>query len=410
MKKTLLTAALCLICASSFGQQKLVNTVKSDLKGSKPNFGELRTQIKSALANPETANSAEAWFVAGDVENKLFDTERLKELVGKKADEAVMYTALDASTAPFLKSDELDQLPDEKGKVKSKFRKEIKSILTANRPYYINAGSYFYEKQDYVKAYNNFKFFGDIPALAMFEGDKNTKFEELATDTNSLKIRYYAGVSASLIPDHNKAIEIYEQIKDYGFNDLEIYKQLASEYVQNGDSVDFQKTLEAGVTKFPTETYFLLNLINIQVNDDRSDDAIAFLNKAIAADPNNSQFLDVLGLVYEKKNDIPQAIVNIEKALAINPDNAEALSHLGRLYYNSGVEKRAESASISDSKKYAEAKKDFEADFKTALPYFEKAYALNNQDSDAIFALRNIYYQLQDNDNYEKWDKIYTEK
>lgn len=185
---------------------------------------------------------------------------------------------------------------------------------------------------------------------------------------------------------------------------------MASEQVQKGDSVAFEQTLRAGVVRFPTETYFLLNIINIKVNNDRSDEAIEYLNKAIEADPNNSQFLDVLGLVYEKKNDIPQAIVSIEKALAVDPNNAEALSHLGRMYYNRGVEKRTESGDISDKKKYDAAKKEFEDDFKTAAPYFEKAYDLNPEDSDAVFALRNIYYQLQDNANYDKWDKIFSEK
>ncbi|GHT06002.1 hypothetical protein AGMMS49525_13880 [Bacteroidia bacterium] len=410
MKKTLFTAACCLICVSSFGQQKLVNTVKKELKDSNPNFGELRTQIQGTLTDPETANSAEAWFVAGDLENKLFDKERVKEMLGQKPDEAVMYTALDASTAPFLKADELDQLPDEKGKVKSKYRKDIKGILKANRPYYINAGSYFYEKENYVKAYENFKFFGDIPSLAMFVGDKDAKFEPLATDTNSVKVRYYAGVAASLIPDRDKAIAIYDEIKDYGFNEVEIYKQLASEYVQKKDSANFEKTLQAGVDKFSQESYFLLNLINIKLNNEQTDEAIDYLNKAIELDPTNAQLPDALGVVYEKKNDIPQAIASIEKALAIAPDNAEILSHLGRLYYNRGVEKRAATADISDNKKYEEAMKDVKADFKTAIPYFEKAYALNNQDSDAILALHNIYYALKDNANYDKWDKIYSEQ
>ncbi|GHT48584.1 hypothetical protein AGMMS49982_00110 [Bacteroidia bacterium] len=411
MKRTFITVAVCLICTSSFAQQKVVRTVKNDLKYEKPNFGELRTQIKGALENPETANSAEAWFLAGDVENKAFDAERVKQLIGQndKVNADVMYTALDASTAFFKKADDLDQLPDAKGKVKPKFRKQIKGILQANRQYYINAGSYFYERENYVKAYDNFKFYGDIPTLPMFEGDKTMK-DDLATDTNAVKIRYYAGVSASLLHEHDKAIAIYDQIKDLHFQEIEIYKQLASEYIQKGDSVSFEGTLKLGAEKFPAESYFLLNLINIQINNNRSDEAIEYLNKAIAADGQNAQFYDVLGLVYEKKNDVPQAIVNIEKALAINPDYADALSHLGRLYYNKGVEQRGEADKITDNKKYAEAMKEVEATFRLALPYFEKAYQLNDKDSDAIFALRNIYYALKDNANYEKWDKIYSGK
>ncbi|GAP72547.1 TPR-domain containing protein [Candidatus Symbiothrix dinenymphae] len=412
MKRTFITVAVCLICTSSFAQQKVVRTVKNDLKYEKPNFGELRTQIKGALENPETANSAEAWFLAGDVENKAFDAECVKLRIGQndKVNVDVMYTALDASTAFFLKADELDQLPNAKGKVKPKFRKQIKGILQANRQYYINAGSYFHEKENYAKAYDNFKFYGDIPTLPMFEGDKTMK-DDLATDTNAVKIRYFAGVSASLLHEHDKAIAIYDQLKNLHFpEEVEMYQRLALEYIGKGDSASYEGALKLGAERFPAESFFLLNLINIQINNNRSDEAIEYLNKAIVADGQNAQFYDVLGLVYERKNDVPQAIVNIEKALAISPDNADALSHLGRLYYNKGVEQRGEADKINDPKKYADAMKAVEAIFRQALPYFEKAYQLNNKDSDAIFALRNIYYALKDNANYEKWDKIYSEK
>jgi tetratricopeptide (TPR) repeat protein len=114
-----------------------------------------------------------------------------------------------------------------------------------------------------------------------------------------------------------------------------------------------------------------------------------------------------LGLVYENIKETEKAIESIKKALAINPEYAEALSHLGRLYYNSGIEARGVADNIIDTKLYNEARKKVDNLFKEAIPYFEKAYQLNPQDNDAVFALRNIYYSLGNNAAYEKWDKIY---
>lgn len=406
MKKLTFTLALSFITVISFGQKKIVNTVKNEIKDSSPNIEEARTLIKDALANPETENEAEAWYVAGLVENKQFDMERVKEVMSVAPDEDVMYPALDQIFPYFQKADELDQRPNEKGKVKSKFRKDIKSIMLANRPYYINAGAYFYEKGNYQKAYENFRFYGDMHKFPMFTGEES-KFESLASDTNAIKYRYFAALSASLIPNHDAAIELYTEIKDLNYNGIDCYKQLANEYYQKGDTTGFVNVLEQGSTKFPEESYFILNMINININRGEIDQAINYLQKAIVNSPNDAQLYDVLGLVYENNKDIDQAIVNIKKSLEIDPDFADALSHLGRLYYNLGIESRAIADNISDVNAYKKEMEKVDSYFKEAIPYFEKAYSKNSKDSDAIFALRNIYYSLGNNEEYEKWDKIY---
>jgi tetratricopeptide (TPR) repeat protein len=390
----------------SFGQKKVVNTVKNEIKDSSPNIEEARTLIKEALANPETENDAEAWYVAGLVENKQFDTEKIKEVMNLTPNEDLMYPALDQIFPYFSKADELDQLPNEKGKVKSKYRKDIKAVMLANRPYYVNAGAYFYEKGNYKKAYENFRFYGDMSKLPMFAGEES-KFETLASDTNAIKYRYFAALSASLIPDHDAAIELYTEIKDLNYNEVDCYKQLANEYYQKGDTIGFIQVLEQGTAKFPEESYFILNMINININRGEIEQAITYLQKAIVNSPNDAQLHDVLGLVYENNKNIDEAIVSIKKSLEIDPDYAEALSHIGRIYYNLGIEARGAADNISDVKLYNQEIEKVYDYFKEAIPYFEKAYKLNPKDSDAIFALRNIHYSLGNNEEYEKWDKIY---
>ena len=407
MKKGVITLALCLVVSFSFGQKKNIGAAKNEMKGEKANIGEARALISAALVNPETENDPEAWYVAGLLENKQFDTEKSKELFGMEAVEDVMFPALDMIYYYFAKADLLDQIPDEKGKVKQKFRKDMKGIMFANRPYYVNAGSYFYEKENYQKAYENFKMYASMGKLPMFAGEES-KFGNLKDDTTAIKIMYFAAISASLIPDAEASVSILNEIKDYGYEENDIYQRLASEYYRMGDTINFSKILEQGAAKFPNESYYTMNLINLYINQGEIERSIAYLKKAIADAPNDPQFYDVLGLVYESDNKIDEAIASIKKALEIKPDYQEALSHLGRLYYNLGVGQRGRADEIQDKVEYEKEFAKALDYFKEALSYFETAYEMNPSDTDAIFALRSIYYNLGMSAEYEKMDKIYS--
>ena len=136
MKRVLLTVALCVAASVSFAQKKAVNEAQSIAKGSTPDFSEARTLIKGALENPETKDDAKTWYVAGFIEDQQFSNERTKQVLGQQPDEPVMYEALGSILPYFEKAYELDQLPNEKGKVKPKFTKDIKGILGANHVYY----------------------------------------------------------------------------------------------------------------------------------------------------------------------------------------------------------------------------------------------------------------------------------
>ncbi len=402
MKKLFFTVALSFIVGLSFGQKKAVGAAKNEAKSDKPNIEEARTLIKGAMSDPETKDNAETWYVAGLVENKQFDTERAKEILGQKPNEDVMYKSLIAINPYFLKADELDQKPDEKGKVKPKFRKDMKSIIQANRAYYINGGAYFFEKKDYKQAYEFFKQYLDIPNLDMFQGDKIV----LPGDTTYIQIKYYAAVTASQMGDPKKAAEMYESLKNDNYKENEVYQYLCYEYEQLKDTIGLVKTLKEGVEKFPNEPYYLLSLINQYIYSNQNDEAIGYLEEAIGRKPNDAQLHDVLGRIYENKKDIPKAVESFEKALSIDPAYAESLGNLGRIYFNEGVEAQAAANDINDNKQYQVAIQKAKDLFKKAMPYFEKAHELKPEERDYIIALRGIYYNLEMGDKFDAMDAL----
>lgn len=390
MKRILWTVALCIAATGAFAQKKAVKEAQSIAKGTSPDFAEARTIINGALENPETKEDAQAWFVAGFIENQQFSAEQTKQMIGQQPDEATMYSALTSILPYFEKSYEYDQRPNEKGKVKPKYTKDIKSILSANHVYYINAGAYYFDKEEYQKAYDAFEQYLKIKELPMFA---DTKVAE--KDSNFMTVQFYAAVAATQLKNSELAIAALERAKNTDYRANDVYQYLCYEYEQAKDTVNLEKTLEEGMVKFPEEPYYLMSLINNYIYSNRNEKAIEYLNTAISKDSQNPQLYDVMGRVYETgMKDYAKAEEYFKKALEINPDYVESISNLGRVYYNQGVNKQGEANMINDAAKYQEELNKAKDFFKQALPYFEKAHKMKPEEREYMIALRGIYYNL----------------
>ncbi len=401
MKRLLLTVALCVAASASFAQKKAVNSAQSIAKGDKPNFEEARSLIKGALTDPETKDDAKTWYVAGFVEDQQFSNERAKQILGQTPDEPVMYQALIQVLPYFKKAYELDNLPDAKGKVKPRFVKDIKGILSANHVYYINGGAYYFDQRDYRTAFDFFNQYLEIANLPMFVGEPIS-----IRDSNYLTVQYFAAIASTQLEEPQTAIATLEKAKenDYKLND--IYQYLFMEYEMLEDSTNMVRVLKEGIAKVPEESFFMLKLINIYINTGQNEEAIQYLNEAIQKDPNNAQLYDVVGRVYESGyQDYDNAAKYFTKALEMDPSYADAWSNMGRIYYNQAVNKLGEANTISDAKLYQEESQKAKDLFKEALPYFEKAHEMAPDEIEPMTALRSIYYNLQMGDKFEEMER-----
>ena len=393
MKRVLLTVALCVAASASFAQKKVVNEAQSIAKGSNADFGEARTMIKGALENPETKDDAKTWYVAGFIEDQQFNAERAKQILGQQPNEPVMYEALYGILPYFQKAYELDQLPNEKGKVKPKYTKDIKSILSANHVYLFNGGAYYFDKQEYKKAYDFFNQYVEISELPMFAGTQTAE-----KDSTFMTVQFYAAAAASLAKDSRLAIAALERAKNTPYRQYDVYQYLCYEYGEARtaqDSVMLEKTFEEGMQVFPDSAFFLNNLINTYIYSNRNEKALEMLNVAIQKNPNDANLYNVMGRVYETGlKDYANAEKNFQIALEKDPNLTDALSNIGRIYYNQGVNKLSEANMINDSKKYQEELSMAKDLFKKALPYYKKAHEAEPEKMDNMIALRGIYYNL----------------
>jgi tetratricopeptide (TPR) repeat protein len=400
MKRVLLTISLCVAVTAAFAQKKAVSEAERISKDPKPDFNEARALIKGALENPETQNDAKTWYVAAKVEDVQFSLESTKLLLGQQPNEPVMYEALSNSLPYFKKAYDLDQLPNEKGKSKPKYTKNVKSTLAANHVYYLNGGAYYFDQREYKKACDFFDQYLEIANLPFFAGEKVAE-----RDSNYMTVQFYAGVSATQVGDSEFAIKNLKRAKDTPFRQCEVYQYICYEYEQVKDTANLIKTLDEGMTVFPDSSYFLLNLISLYVANNENEKAIQLLNTAITRDASNGLLYQAMGSVYERDKNYEQSEINFKKQVELDPENPVAQFNLGRIYYNQGVNKLGEANLISDGKRYNEEKAVAKTFFQKALPFCLKAHIAEPDEMEYMIALRGIYYNLDMGKEFDEIDE-----
>ncbi|MFA7582762.1 MAG: hypothetical protein WCZ46_04360 [Proteiniphilum sp.] len=403
MRKILFLTMIAVFSAGSIlAQKSAIKDAKRAL--GRDDLNEARTLVKQASTHAETANDAETWKIMGDIGNKAFDNERTNAMLGKPANDKNMYDGLYDSYAPYLKADSLGELPDDKGKVKNRFRKDISGILRANHPFYINGGVYYNEQRNYKKATDFFQIYWDIPSLPMFEGQKDA----FVIDSTFQTIKYYAIITAIQAEDHNRALSMLERaakepfIENSAYKESDIYELMASEYMNLGDTVKYLETLNLGAERFPSSKYFIPNLINVFIRQGDTQKAMDYLDQAINNDPANACDLNsVKGALLAENGDFAAAEAEYTKALTQDPNCERALEAIAVNYILQAQELKEKTAMLSDRQQQVANDKITIDFYQKSLPSLEKYTELlrarkaeKHELESALLKLRNVYYNL----------------
>lgn len=410
MKKLIASIALLVVTGGAFAQKSNVNRAYNKVKSESPNYGEAKGLIDPALTNEESKNWSKTWYTAGLIQYGLFDAEWTKKGMGQNFNPDVLYNSLMQCYEYFLKTDEVDNTPDEKGKVKPKYTKEVKDYLAFCRNFFIDAGNYYLsDKSDFVQAEKFFEKYVQYPDL------KIVKDDNVAKDSLFYSVTVYAGYAAYQAKLDDKAIAYMESVlgKPMLLSDEQLaYEILRDEYSERKPNADKLIALaKEGIKKFeaPANLAFYQILINQSVKDEKTDEAIAFLNEAIAVDENIAPLWELKGQLLESKGDVDGAIENYKKAIEIDPALTTAYMNIGRVYYNQAakIQEKAQDLEGEEYNKGMEAANPF---FEKAMPNFEKVRELDPDNQDNLKALRLIYYNLNQGAKYEELNKLLGEE
>lgn len=402
MKKLILSLFLVISFTFSFAQKANVSKAKNKALMESPDFASAREAIKLALQDSTTKNDANTYYVAGLIGYKENDALYQKALLNMPFDADVKGQAILESYAYFLESAKLDTLPNEKGKVKPKFVKDIKAKLIE---YYktqqnlIAYGAYLFEKKNYEGAIKAFEVFLEIPTLPIINHEISTN------DSTYNMIKYYTAIAATNAKKHSKAIALYEDLKDDKYETMAVYQLLYEEYVSEKDTVNYVKTLKEGFEKFPSEAWFLQNLINYFIYSGKTPDALVYLNTAIEREPNMAQYRYVKGNLDESLGNLDAARASFDKAIELDPNMADGYAGIGRLFYNKAVKMTEDANNIKDVKLYNAELKKAEKVFKESVPFFKKATEIKPKEIEYKKTLKTLYYRLKMDADFEAISK-----
>ena len=392
MKKLVSALAVGLLTsAGAFAQVANVKSAEKIANSDKPDFAEARRLITEALANDETKNDPYTWYVAGLIENKAYTEGFKKAAIDQNADRTDMYKALTASIPSWLKVYELENQPNEKGKVNLKYTKKLQEVLHNDYLQLFNGGAWFLQSNKYAEGVNALEKFLDVKKAPFFAEDKDVA----AIDSNAMNAAYYAIGAASSLKEYDRVISLYNRFGSFALNPKDIHQWVSSAYFAKKDSVGAIPVLIQAVKASPEEPYFLVNLVNIYQKNGKEAEANKLLDDRIAANAQDATALLVKGSIVEEK-DLKEALQWYYKAAKADAKNANAFIYLGAGLYNAAA-KIYENTTVTQA-----MAKTAEDPLRASIPVLEIAYKSRPDNIKGM--LGSIYYQLKMTDKRDALD------
>lgn len=401
MKKLFLLLTLIMVLSITFAQKSNVSKAERLAMQENPDFKGAREAIQAALKDETTKDDAKTYYIAGFIGQRENEEYVKLMMLQKQVDPIKKGEALMESYKYFLIADSLDNLPDKKGKVKPRYTKKISDAI---KDYYdkqynmFSYGANLFDKKDYKGAFDAFNIYLETPDLKIMNN-------ELQKDSTYSMIQYYTAAAASNIDNHAASIKIFKDLATKDYQTKNVYQLLANEYLTQKDTVNYLNTLKEGFEKFRDEPWFLQNIINHYIYSDQIDEAAKYLDDAIKQAPDVAQYYSVKGNIEDRLGHSDAAQAAFQKALELDPTSASAYGGIGRLIFNQGVQVLNDATTIKDNKLYQKEKEKADEIFKKSMPYLQKAVELNPKDYDYKFALKQLYYRLNMQKEYDEISK-----
>ena len=402
MKRVLFSMVLLMAVSFAFAQEKNVKEAKSIAGEVKPDFAKAEQLINEALTIPETKDNAATWDVAGYIQKRINEKEMENAYLRKPYDTLKVYNSVLNMYNYYVKCDELAQIPNEKGKIKNKYRSANSKTILAERPNLINGGIQYFNLNKNEDALKYFAAYVDAATLPMME-----KENLLEKDTILPQVAYYATLAADRVGDKD-AVMKYAQ---YALKDKEngqfAMQLLTDAYKAKGDTAKWVEKLQEGIVKFPENQYFFANLVDYYSSSNQNDKAMQFADDMLAKDPNNKLYLYVKAYLYHNMKDYEKAIEFYKKTLDIDPAYAEACSNLGLVYLLQAQEYADKAPADINDPNYATAQAEIKKFYEAAKPYYEKARELKPDQKDLwLQGLYRVYYNLNMGPEFEEIEKM----
>lgn len=373
-----------------------------DMIGNKAKLNDAVTSISKAVTFQEANLTPEAFLKSGEIMAELADQiVTTKQLgVGSLDDLPKVDNPELIAFDHFMKAMDMAVKPADK--------KKTLKLIGALQNSLSNIGVYNYDEQKYEMAFKDFSTVIAIHDMLKKAGEVSI----LDIEADYLNQVYISGLAAFNGGFDADAEKYFTMLADKQYDKPAIYESLYNLKAKKSTPEEAYPILENARKQFPEDLSLLFVEINHYLKLQKMNELIERLETAIKLEPSNVSLYSVMGNVYDnlhqkiaKDNGDPvvaegyfiKSLEYFNKAIEMDPKNVEALYSIGALYYNKAAVTSQKMNALSEDyskeglKKFNDLKAQVFKQFDESLPYFQRAEALNPNDTNTLIALKEIY-------------------
>lgn len=373
MKKLMMFALMAATATTAFAQDDLVKQAKKQF--GKGELDAAVATLKPALNNDATKDKAAAWNLLNDICYKQFNDELEKAKMQQRFDTTKMYNGLLEGYAAALECDKYDIQPNEKGKVKIRFRKPNGERYLPERQQFYNAGVIRYQKNDHKGAMDAWGVYVNSATASIFEGMKMPEKDEYYGEA-----LYNTALLSYQLKDYDNAVKYAEKAaaipeKKEAANDIVLFSK-KDNLKSAADSIEYVNYVKALHKENPqSQKYF--NLLNEYYNTyGQEAQRLAWLKEELEANPNDKMLWAMKGEVEMNNGKLDDAIASFKKSVEADPDFLPAIYNTGVCLNNKAMDLQNQLADKDGMISKANQAKVLDV-LKDAMKYFERARELD---------------------------------
>jgi len=388
MKKLILSMALIGATTLAFGQKKVMRSAEKNFKSG--DLTAAMADITAASADAETGVDPSTYLLKAKIQSKMFGTDSTNNEsnleVGKEA------------LSTYMKAFEMAGSNKDDGVGEEVFAEDISGVPDNLRPYSVitlknisfDKAIDRYTENDLEMAYGFFDLAGEIDL----------------TDTT---IHYNSAYLANELEMYEEAKRHYRYLLDIdGYNKLNSYYSMVQiESGQDKDPDAAYATVMAGREEYPEDKILAEYEIQLLLQLNKMDEAMAQIQLALKNDPDNASILLRSGYLKEQSGDIEGGLADYKKSVQIDPTYFQGNYYTGALLLEQSVKLLNTLNDLSDSDWEIQSPivgKKADENYKEAAKYFESALDIQPDNTEIMAILFQINTRLKNETEAEKYN------
>ncbi len=421
-KFSLLVLALTFISGIALAQDpaKLIKSgtkALAEYRSDPTNMDALKTARKAGMdATAAAPDVAGTWLLLGNAHSAEV-TQLSKTITGQNTEHAVALATDPSAAAPdfsaiVVPNDAIDKAINAystgyekavKKKSKASAAKGLRQLASEMSV----IGNAMLGSDRYADAYGPLNTMIKINDIFV----KNNEDPIFDTPEKLSEQKYITAVVARSAGDTENALMLHKELYEANTKEAAIYGGYSSMLMAEGDEAGGLAVLNKGREMFPDNREILFAEINYYITKGDYGTLESKLKEAIEKEPDNTGLYNALGNVYMNLSQDAtdpataasyeeKSVGYYEEVISRDASNLDATYSIGSMYFNNAVKKATEMNNLGTSKaeqaKYDALNAEINVLFDKALPYFEKAIALEANDRNTLIALKEIYARKND--------------